>query len=488
MFSSVTHLFKFRSNNDSDNLSKPLKYKQPANILEYSILDAKGTFLPNFTLFHYETTLAIDVIIFLPHHGLYFGEKISWTAQEFKETSVKLFTKQSKKSPTTHLETTQTSLHQKLEDVLSFDSTPIEHFFWMEHLCESEFDELDSSFHRLLSKERLIFADDDIQNIQDKLFALSTYQEKPYSSLKVLGSLQAHRLLLPTKVDPFGAFLSVQQQVFLDTPTVPKTITILAGDFATGKSTLLIRKVLQSLLHNNDIKAAIITPTLLSGEILRKELLTLCEFGAITLDYSRIQFLNPPTPNETITPSTLSKDISLIAYDDCDTANTLFMDSLKQELQEQTVLISTSQLSHEQFNHNLDKTYRIPILKTINCVGSNEVLFTLLIELRELIQSYPSSSILILLSCDEEISSYKKAIDERFHIESSVINATFSLQYKNIDSIALSTPQYASGVCVADCFVVNIDPNSQEYKMSLSRSSKNVTFIAHTTSSTSSIL
>jgi hypothetical protein len=410
LFSFVTHLFKSRSHKDSDTPSKPLKHKQAANILEHSILDVKGTFLPNFTLFHYDNTLTIDVIIFLPHHGLYFGEKISWTASQLKGASVELSTKQSKKSPTTHLETTQAALHQKLEDVLSFDSTPIERFFWMEHLCESEFDELDPSFHRLLSKERLIFADDDIQNIQDKLFALCTYQEKPYSKLKVLGSLQAHRLLLPTKDDPFGAFLSTQQQAFLDAPIAAQTITILNGDFATGKSMVLIRKVLQSLLQN-EIKAAIITPTLLSGEILRKELLALCEFSAITLDYSRIQFLNPPTPNETIALSTLSKDISLIGYDDLDTTNTLFMETLKKELQGQTVLISTSQLCDDESSHHLTQTYRTPSIKTIDCDGADEALFTLIMELRELIQSYPSSPVLILLNSDEEISNYKKAID-----------------------------------------------------------------------------
>ncbi len=474
LFSFVTHFFKSCFHRVSESSYKSVTFKQSVNILEYAILKSKGVYLSNFTLFHYDNALIIDLLIFLPHHGLYFGEKISWTAAQLKGAKVESSTK---KSSTTHLKIIQAALHQKLEDVLSFDSTPIERFFWMENLYESDFDKLDTSFHRLLSKERLIFADNDIKIIQEKLFSLSSYQKKSYSKLKILGSLQAHSLLLPSKNNPFGAFLSAQQQAFLNAPIVDKSITILSGDFATGKSTVLIRKVLHSLLHN-DIKVAIITPTVLSGELLRKELIAICEFSAITLNYSRIQFLSPPIPEKTITLNTLSKDISLIVYDDLDTTNALFMNSLNKELQRQMVIISTSNSAYDEHSHHLTQVYRIPIIKTIHCTESNEELSTLLTEIRKIIQTRPSSLMLILLESDEEIARYKKAIDEHLHIESSVITTAFSLQYQNIDSITLSKPLNVLGICVDYCFVINIDVESKEYKIALSRSSKNITLIS----------
>jgi hypothetical protein len=478
LFSFVTNLFKSHDHKDSDVSQKSSKLKQHPNILEHSILDLNGTFLPNFTLFHYDNTRIIDIIIFLPHYGLYFGEKISWTASQLKGASVELSTKQSKKSPTTNLEVTQQLLHQKLEDVLSFDSTPIERFFWMEHLCESEFDELDPSFHKLLSKERLIFADDDIQNIQDKLCALNDHQEKPYSKLKVLGSLQAHSLLLPTKEEPFGAFLSSQQQLLFDAPPpVPKTITVITGKGATGKSTVLIRKVLQLLLHDTQIKAAIITPTLLSGDILRTQLIALCEFAAITLDYSRIQFLNPSTPQETITLDAISKEVSLIVYDDPYDFNEDFIGALRHKIGTQTIFVATSAEYLDEYTYPLAQTWRTPTINTLHYSHPKEAPILLLVALRE--HASPlTETILIVLNNDETLLAYQIAIDEYFHTNTQIITSTFSLQYKNLDNITLATTPYLSGITASYCFIVDIAPEHLDYPTALSRASKGITIIS----------
>ncbi len=206
-------------------------------------------------------------------------------------------------------------VHQKLEDVLSFDSTPIERFFWMEHLTELEFDALDPSFHKLLPKERLLFSDDDIQTIQDKLTALGTYQDKPYSKLKVIGALNAHTLLLPTDTEPFGTFLNDDQQRFLDSPLTQSPL-MLGGECASGKSTVIVRKILQILLDDSHAKILIITPTLINGETLRQELIALADFAAVDLDFSRLQFISPKKLYTLITLSELTDDYSHIVCDD----------------------------------------------------------------------------------------------------------------------------------------------------------------------------
>ncbi len=477
MFSFIKNqLLGLSTNKPSTSPTKLLKHKQPVNILEHAVLDFNGIFKRDFALFYYKNVQIIDILIFLPHYGLYFGEKISWTASQLKGTNIELSTKQSKKSSTTCLEATQQLLHKKLEDVLSFDSTPIERFFWMEHLCESEFDELDVSFHRLLSKERLIFADDDIQNIQDKLCALNTHQEKPYSKLKVLGSLEAHLLLLPTKKEPFGAFLSSNQQLFLNEPLREKNITVLNGKGATGKSTVIVRKILQSLLKNSEIKAAIITPTLLCSDILRTQLIALCEFAAVTLDYSRIQFFNPPTPQDSIALSTVSKEISLIAYDDPYNFDKEFIATLHNEISTQTILIATSTHYCDEHTYTLEETWRAPLLNTLNCSDTQEVLSLLLTALQE--HTFPlTETILIIVNNDETLEVYKKAIDTYFHTSTEIITSTFSLQYKNLDNITLTTTPYISGITASYCFVVDIAPEHPDYSTVLSRASKETTII-----------
>ena len=479
MFSSiVTRLFKSNIQDEKTPPSKPQRDKQPINSLEHSILDLNGTLYRDFTLFHHDNTLLIDLLIFLPHYGLYFGEKISWTAKELKGASVTRALKQNKKSSTTHLEATEKMLHQKLEDVLSFDSTPIKRFFWMEHLTESEFDALHSSFHTLLFKERLIFSDDDILNIQEKLSSLNTYQEIPYSKLKVLGSLQAHTLLLPTPEEPFGTFLSNEQQKFLNIPLETATVTTLYGNCATGKSTVLIRKIVHELLKYTQTKAIIITPTLLSGEILRKEFIMLCDFAAVTLDTSRLIFLSPPTPQETVNVNQMPKDASIIVYDDLHPFNTTFIDQLHKDIKERSVFISTSLASENNICYELTHMYRTPTIKNVQFSHSKAAIVTLLTELQELLKSETPKAILVVLQSDDQLPEYKKIIDECFHLECQILTSTFSLQYKNLGSVTLTTAQYISGISVPHCCMINLPIDTPEYSMALTRASHSVTVIS----------
>ncbi len=479
MFSSiVARLFTSTIQDNQTYSAKPANQNQSIDILEHSMLDLNGVLQRDVTLFHHENKLHIDLVIFLPHYGLYFGEKISWTVQELKGASVERFTRKNKKSATTRLAATEKIIHQKLEDVLSFDSTPIERFFWMEHISESEFDALHSSFHVLLSKDRLIFSDDNIQSIQEKLFSLSLYQEVPYSKLKVLGSLQAHTLLLPTHDEPFGTFLSTQQQAFLNAPIEASTVTILNGNSATGKSTVLIRKVLQSLLNNVNTKAVIVTPTLLGGEILRKEFIMLCDFSAVELDDSRLIFLNPPAPQDTINLKSLPHDASIIVYDDFQPFDATFIETLYSEIQEQSIFITSPLNSEYKGTFSLTKNYRFPTIKTIQFSHTKGAQFALLKGLQELFNSEIPSPIFVILNHDSLLPEYKKIIDEHMNIECQLLTSSFSLQYKNLDSITLTTAKHLSGLSVPHCFAINIHPDTPEYSIALTRATHSVTVIS----------
>jgi len=477
-FSFLSYLFPSKTveTKKENHLSKSQESLQPQKMLEHSILDAHGVLLKEFRLFYHNAALSIDLLIFLPHYGLYFGEKISWKSSDLKGASVERSSRKSKKAPSTHLESTQQILHQKLEDVLSFDSTPIERFFWMENLTEAEFDALDSSFHKLLPKERLLFSDDSIQSIQNKLTTLGTYQEDPYSKLKVIGSLSAHTLLLPTATEPFGAFLDDDQQAFLDSPLTQLPL-MLGGECASGKSTVLVRKILQILLEDHSAKIMIITPTLLNGETLRQELIALADFAVVYLDFSRLHFLSPHELYVLIDPNELHSDLTHIVCDDIQLLDIApFLDQMTAK--ERFIILSGPLMKENPEQHILKHLYRNPEIHSIHFSHTKGALYTLLSGLRNHLDLLSGAPVMIILPNETLLDEYKKAIDEYLHLESRILSTSFSLQYKSLESITLSTLELISALSVSHCYLINIDPNDLLYPLALSRASESVTIIS----------
>lgn len=478
LFSFLSYLSPYKSikiKEDSPS-SKQEKQIDTQKVLEHSILDAHGVLLQDFTLFHHTTALSIDLLIFLPHYGLYLGEKIVWKGSDLKGASVERSSRKNKKISASSLESTQKILHQKLEDVLSFDSTQIERFFWMENLSETEFDALDSSFHKLLPKKRLLFSDDGIQNIQDKLTSLGTYQETPYSKLKIIGSLNAHTLLLPTLTEPFGAFLNEEQQTFLDAPLTQSTL-ILSGGYASGRSTVIVRKILQTLLKDPHAKIIIITPTLLSGETLRQELIMLADFAVVYLDFSRLQFLSPSKLYSPFHPDMLPSDFTHIVCDDIQLLNmTSLLNSTN--IKGKSILLSGPVRDEDTAHYRLKQTYRNPVVHSIHFSHTKGALYSLLSGLKNHLAYLSSSPVMIILPNETLLDEYKNAIDEYLHLESRILKTSFSLQYKSLESITLSTLELISALSVSHCYLINLDPNHPLYPLALSRASESVTIIS----------
>jgi len=478
MLSSFLSKFSLLRSKTANHTSKKANLYPPQETLEKAISDLEGTLLQKFTLFHHTTARPIDLLIFLPHYGLYLGERLTWKKSDLKGATVEQPTQNSKKSPTTQLESTQKLIHQKLEDVLSFDSTPIERFFWLENLTEAEFDLLDSSFHKLLPKQRLLFSDDTLQNIHDKLTALGTYHDHPYSKLKVVGSLQAHTLLLPTIAEPFGAFLSTSQADFLEAIPPKGSPLILGGVYASGKSTVLIRKVAHILLDNLSAIMVIITTTRLNGEIFRQNLVELGEFASVTFDFTRIHFIHPNSLYGAIDPNEVPNNVTHIICDDMHLLDVT--DFIHKMIQSKGVnaLLSGSILTENTTPYILKHPYRSPEIRQEPRCDAPTLLYTLMFRLRDHLANLGSTPIMIVVPESVALKEYKKAIDEYFHLESRILDDTFSLQYKNLDSITLSTPEFISAVSVSHAYLINLDPNDDLYPLALSRASESVTIIS----------
>lgn len=437
--------------------------------------EVNGAFFENFALYHHNAVTPIDLLMFLPNRGIYFGEKITWTFDELKGAHVERSSKQSNKSPATHLENTQWRIQKKLEDVLSFDSTPIERFFWMAHMSEHEFDTLDSSFQELLPKGRLIFSNDSKEMIREKFEALSPLQKEPYSKVKVIGSLLSHTILLPNPSNPFGSLLCDEQIRFLDTP-LETPITQLCGDYGSGKSTLLLRKAIQILLDDPTKKIIIFTPTKLGGELLRDELLALIEYGAFSVELASFSFYTPEQSNSADYRKHF-QDSTHLFCDDADRMKSAFIETLRHESKGRLLLVCALEPVVSSCTVKLINHYRYDARHHLVRCKENAILMTLLSLLRKQLTQSPTSQIMVVLDDYEMLKEYKIAIDEYLHNNCRILTPAFSLQYQNLDDVILTTPECLSGLSIQHLYLISAVEN-HDYPYILSRASETATIIS----------
>ncbi|ADR33279.1 hypothetical protein Sulku_0613 [Sulfuricurvum kujiense DSM 16994] len=439
--------------------------------------EENGYFYENFNLFYQDTHISIDLLFFIPYRGLLFGEKLQWDAETLQGATVKLPSQKNDAEPSTRLGRTEAAIRHKLEDILSFDSTVCERFIWLSRLSEDEFDTLDSSFHELLPKERLIFNDSTKESIHHKLCTLAPKLSEPYQKQRIMGSLQSHMLLVPTEEKSNGTFLSDEQKKFLETD-YSDTVTSLFGEYHSGKSTVLIRKALLLLLNKPDVKILIITPTLIGGEILRNELVSLIEYGALKVELASLTF-STPAYTQNITEFAGFQSASVVMCDDAYTMEKDFLDALIAHREKRWLLLSfhneyipisdSTLILHNNYQKN------IPFAKIP--ASADNALLTLLLELRVRMQSINAEEIMVILQDDERINDYKEAIDEYFRINARLLTPEFSLQYQNLDDLIITTPENAYGLHMPHIYLVTSD-ESEHYTYALSRASESATIIS----------
>jgi hypothetical protein len=301
--------------------------------------------------------------------------------------------------------------------------------------------------------------------------------DEPYSTLKIIGSLQTHTLILPDDENPYGQFLSEEQYHFLQTD-FDDTLTTLFGEHNSGKSTLILRKALLLLLQDPKRKVLIITPTLVAGEILRNELVSIAEYGALTVNYASLRFY---TPNEGEKPEE-SEAFQSASYILCDDAYLLtqdILDSLVSHRGKRWLLLSMynnyTPLSSSSFILHSHYQKNIPFKKIPST--RKDALMTLLLELRTLLSSTPAEKIMVILIDGSELERYKEGIDEYFGLNSRILTKNFSLQYQNFDTLLLTTPELTSGLHAPHICLVTSD-KTENYSYALSRASESATIIS----------
>lgn len=476
MFSFLTRFFSNRSLECEENVSTEVNLL-PIEHLHRITEEESGLFFKDFSLFYQETHNLIDLFLFLPYRGICFAEEIAWNFEALSHARIESSSPSRKKSSTTHLEATQALISQKLEEILSFDATVCERFFWMSALKEEEFDILDSSFHTLMPKERLIFSDSSYESIRHKIESIAPRLDLPYSTLKIMGSLQSHLLLTPTEDSPYGNFVSEEQQQFILTD-YSNTLTSLFGEHNSGKSTAIIHKALFILLTHPKEKILIITPTRIGSEILRHELISLLEYGALKIDFSLLNFYTLDE-GKNIHEHDYFLSATYVLLDDTHLMKRQVVDSLIEHRGSRWILLSmhndyhpisnSSVIFYNHYQKNID-------YQKIH-TSANQLLHTLLLELRRHLLSTSPERIMVMFENDQDLHAYKEAIDEYFEINCRILNKEFSLQYQNLDDLILTTLEYTYGIHVPHLYFI-VSDEEENYSYSLSRASESATIIS----------
>jgi hypothetical protein len=203
------------------------------------------------------------------------------------------------------------------------------------------------------------------------------------------------------------------------------------------------------------------------------------EFSAITLNLSSLTFFPLTLLSEQIETTSLFLNASIIVCDDAhlfkeDSLNTLFAHK-----GEKTFLISSIKSHFEKSTVTLPNCYRAPHQQFFQCTHEEETLATLLSKLKELRELSPNGSVLILFSDALFIPVYQAAINEQLAFESQRLDANFSLQYKNFNSITLSTLHFINSLEVNHTYLINLNPDDPLYSLALSRASESTTIISN---------
>lgn len=448
---------------------EPTNEENPS--LKIFVVKEGGKYFQDFKLFHYTHSTSIDNLIFLPHYGIYFGETLEWKASDLEDATVQRSTKQSKHPSTTQLESIESKIRSKLQDVLSFDFTPVYRFIRMNHLTESEFDHLDPSFHTLLPKQSVIFSDDTVESIKEKFSSMGEYLHTPLSSVQIIGALQTYTFILPTPSETYGALLSPQQAQFVYSELEKNTT--LYGGYGSGKTTLLIRKAMFELLRNPQERIVVFAPTLLAADLLRDAFVSLMYYGVVSIDLHRIVFAPSSENLESFKPFL---EATTVMCDDWYAMSQHFVETVRKKCSSKKLLsVSTVESPQSETNYPLTFNYRNPL--SAQYVESDEkaLLPTLLSELRKSFQ--PNHPPLLILPENYDYPLYKEAIDEYLGVECRIITPFFTLQTQDIDDIIIANEEMLSGIVASHVIIVS-DDSSKDYRYALSRGSETATIIS----------
>ena len=240
-------------------------------------------------IYHHTKSYAIPLMLLDIQRGLYLFEKKEWSYDDLKNATIEKAENQTASKDTLSYQNTQDIIHQKFNELTHNDGVPIFNYLLMENLNTQEYEHLDTSFQKLLPRDRVIFSDTSEEEMVKKLEHVAKATTPLPSKDEIMGTLLVQYTILD---DNSQLKLASEEQINFINAEINETVNLHAKT-ATGKSSALLLKAIYTKLKEPSKKIIIIKPTKLAADMLKSKLLETIEHAIVEIDLSSISILTP---------------------------------------------------------------------------------------------------------------------------------------------------------------------------------------------------
>jgi hypothetical protein len=238
-----------------------------------------------------EREVNAPLLMFDPRRGLFLFDHADWCFETLRSARASSARLDAKAPRDVNVDTGKRILRQKLDASDDTRRCEVCSFLYLPSLSSTEFGQLDPTFAQLLPASKLIFADDTLGTIHQKLTQALPYLEDSLNGREVLAALFPHYALHPEERDASPVQPSYHQVQYLEADLPERSL--LFGAYGSGKSALLVLKAVREQLRAPSSKIAIIAPTVVACELMAKQLLDTIEYAVLPLDPTAIRILTP---------------------------------------------------------------------------------------------------------------------------------------------------------------------------------------------------
>jgi len=274
------------------NIQEPHKDSFLHSLLQEYALSCKNILFSDTTVYYHRSFIDLEALLIVPHHGILLFKSLEWDFESIKEATVEAALPSNKKKVALSIDTTLQVINQKFNEILHQDLDITKSFVLFDNLKEAEFDLLDNSFHKLIPKSRALFSDETLESLTTKIDAAFEHEDRVEVETETLiSTLFMQYTLLDDEGLPKKKLLNAQQKNYIDIPF--SSLSTLVGPYGSGKSTLMLLKVLTQKIRHPKERILIIEPTVTACELMRQRLLHSIEYAIVDVDLSTIKVMTP---------------------------------------------------------------------------------------------------------------------------------------------------------------------------------------------------
>ena len=378
----------------------------------------------NITIYHHSKNFFIPLLIIEKTRGLFLFEYKGWSYDDLKNAKAEKASNQEASNNTLAFEKSHEFIKRKFNELLHNDGVPISNYLLMENLNLDQYQHLDSSFLELLPENKIMFSDSSEESILEKMMDNNKKITKNYDIPTIMSSLLIQYAILDEKKQIFLA--SDEQMRFINAQLV--SFEILQGPSGSGKTGSALLKAIFEKLKNPELKIAIIKPTHLACDLLKKRLLDTIEHAIIELDLNAIEIITPSFYNNK------STKYDLIICDDTWACTDDFLSKLKLVKNNHVIMVENSNVNTAEltFTKNYKNQYKDTFFHQTNeYAKSLQIISTLLLTCK-------ASDILVVGNILDKV---KLQDDLEFYIEDTVtvLDAAKGLVHQNLDNLLLAS-------------------------------------------------